>query len=63
VFVESCDEAIEKENDHLKREVKRLEFEMNKLKRQTKVQTPQDNSSNMVKKLEKGRLHPASQQQ
>jgi hypothetical protein len=62
VFVESCDEAIGKENDHLKREVKRLEFEMNKLKRQTKVQTPQDNSSNMVKKLEKGRLHPASQQ-
>jgi hypothetical protein len=30
VFVESCDEAIGKENDHVKREVKRLEFEVNK---------------------------------
>jgi hypothetical protein len=26
VLVESCDEAIRKENDHLKREVKRLKF-------------------------------------
>jgi hypothetical protein len=33
VLVESCDEAIVKENDHLKREVKRLEFEVSKLKR------------------------------
>jgi hypothetical protein len=31
VFVESCDEAIEKENDHLMREVKRLEFEVKKV--------------------------------
>jgi hypothetical protein len=37
VLVESCDAAIGKENDHLKREVKRLEFEVNKLKKQTKV--------------------------
>jgi hypothetical protein len=33
VLVESCDEAIRKENDHLKREVKRLKFKMNKLKK------------------------------
>jgi hypothetical protein len=49
----------------LKREVKRLEFEVNKLKKQTKVQPLQDNRSNMVKKLEKGRTASkvASQQQ
>jgi hypothetical protein len=65
VLVESCDEAIGNENDHLKREVKRLEFQMNKLKKQTKVQSSQDNRSNMVKKLETGRTAPkvASQQQ
>jgi hypothetical protein len=64
MLIESCDEAIGKENDHLKREVKRLEFEVNKLKKQTKVQPPQDNRSNMVK-LEKGRTtsNVASQQQ
>jgi hypothetical protein len=64
VLVESCDKAIEKENDHLNREVKRLEIEVNKLRKQTKVQPPQDNRSNMVKKLEKGRttLNVASQQ-
>jgi hypothetical protein len=33
VIVETCDEAIEKENDHLKREVKRLELKVNKLKK------------------------------
>jgi hypothetical protein len=55
VLVESCDEAIGKKNDHLKREVKRLEFKMNKMKKQTKVQPPQDNHRNMMKKLEKGR--------
>jgi hypothetical protein len=31
VLIESCDEAIGKENDHLKREVKRLEIDVNKL--------------------------------
>jgi hypothetical protein len=48
----------------LKREVKELELEVNKFKKQTKVQPPQDNHSNMVKKLEKGRTAPkiASQQ-
>jgi hypothetical protein len=65
VLVESCDEAIGKENNHLKREVKWLEIKVNKLKKQTKVQPPQDNHSNMVKKHEKGRTTPkiASQQQ
>jgi hypothetical protein len=65
VLAESCDEVIGKDNDYLKREVKRLEFEVNKLKKQTKVQPPQDNCRNMVKKLEKGRTATmiASQQQ
>jgi uncharacterized protein Yka (UPF0111/DUF47 family) len=34
VLVETCDEAIGKENDHLKREVKNLELEVDKLKKQ-----------------------------
>jgi hypothetical protein len=38
--------------------VKKLEHEMNKLKKQAKVQPPQDNRSNMVKKLEKGKTTP-----
>jgi hypothetical protein len=54
-LVETCDEAICRENDHLKREVKKLELEVNKLKKQAEVQPPQDNRSNMVKKLEKRR--------
>jgi hypothetical protein len=53
VLVESFDEAIGKENDHMESEVKRLKFEVNKLKKKIKVQPPQDNRSNMVKKLEK----------
>jgi hypothetical protein len=40
VLVETCDEAIGQENDHLKREVKKLELEVNKLKKQAKVQNP-----------------------
>jgi hypothetical protein len=31
---------------------------VNKLKKQAKVQPPQDNHSNMVKKLEKGKITP-----
>jgi hypothetical protein len=64
VIVETCDEDIGQENDHLKREVKKLELEENKLKKQAKVQPPQDKRSNMVKKIEKGRTTPkiASQQ-
>jgi hypothetical protein len=51
VSVETCDEQIAQENDHLKREVKKLEHEVNKLKKQAKVQPPQDNRNNLVKKL------------
>jgi cell division protein FtsB len=58
LLVETCDDAIGKENDHLKREVKKLELEVNKLRKQAKVQPPRDNRSNMVKKLEKRRTAP-----
>jgi cell division protein FtsB len=37
MLIETCDDAIGKENGHLKREVKKLELEVNKLKKQTKV--------------------------
>jgi hypothetical protein len=65
VLVETCDETIAQENDHLKREIKKLELELNKLKKQAKVQPTQDNHKNMVKKLEKGKTAPkiASQPQ
>jgi hypothetical protein len=33
VSVETCDEQIAQENDHLKRAVKKLELEVNKLKK------------------------------
>jgi hypothetical protein len=55
VSVETCDDLIAQENDHLKREVKKLELKINKLKKQAKVQPTQDNCSNVVKKLEKGK--------
>jgi hypothetical protein len=42
----------------LKREVKKFELEVNKLKKQAKVQPPQDNRSNVVKKVEKGKTAP-----
>jgi hypothetical protein len=42
----------------LKREVKNFELEVNKLKKQAKMQPPQDNRNNMVKKLEKGNTTP-----
>jgi hypothetical protein len=58
VSVETCEDPIAQENDHLKREVKKLELEVNKLKKQAKVQPPQDNQSNVVKKLEKGKTTP-----
>jgi hypothetical protein len=57
VSVETCDDLIAQENDHLKREVKELELEVNKFKKQAKVQPSQDNRSNVVKKLEKGKCH------
>jgi hypothetical protein len=53
VFVESCDEAIGKENYHLKYEVKRLEQKVSMLEKQAKAQPSQDNRRNMVNKLEK----------
>jgi hypothetical protein len=57
VSVETCNDIIAQENDHLKREVKKLELEVNKLKKQAKLQSPQDNCSNVVKKLKKGKPH------
>jgi cell division protein FtsB len=36
VSVETCDDQIAQENDHLKREVKKLELEVNKLKKKLK---------------------------
>jgi hypothetical protein len=56
--VKTCDDLIAQENDHLKREVKKHELEVNKLKKQAKVQPPQDNRSNVVKNLEKGKTAP-----
>jgi hypothetical protein len=53
--VETCDEQIAQENDHLKREVKKLKLKVDKLNKQAEVQPPQDNCSNVVKKLEKGK--------
>jgi hypothetical protein len=58
VSVETCDDLIAQKNYHLKREVKKLKLEVNKLKKQGKVQPPQDNRSNVVKKLEKGKITP-----
>jgi hypothetical protein len=58
VSVETCDEQIIKENDHLKREVKKLELEVNKLKKKAKLQPSQDNRNAMVKKLKKGKTAP-----
>jgi cell division protein FtsB len=58
VLVKTCDETIAQENDHLKREVKKLELEVNKLKKKAKVQPLQDNYNNMVKKLEKEKTTP-----
>jgi hypothetical protein len=58
VSVETCDEQVAQENNHLKREVKKLELEVNKLKKQAKVQPAQDNRNNMVKKLKKRKTAP-----
>jgi hypothetical protein len=57
VSVETYDDQIAQENDLLKREVKNLKLEANKLKKQAKVQPPQHNHSNVVKKLEKEKPH------
>jgi SMC interacting uncharacterized protein involved in chromosome segregation len=58
VSVKTYDDQIAQENYHLKREVKKLEYKINKLKKQVKVQPTQDNHSNVVKKLEKGKIAP-----
>jgi hypothetical protein len=58
VLVESCDEAIGKEIDNLKLEVKRLEQKVIILEKQAKAQPSQDNHRNMVNKFEKGRTAP-----
>jgi hypothetical protein len=58
VSVEICDDLIAQGNDHLKRDVKKLELKVNKLKKQAKVQPTQDSRSNMVKKLEKRQPAP-----
>jgi hypothetical protein len=58
VFMETCDETIAQENYHLKREVKKLELKVNKLKKQAKVQPPQDNHNNMMKKPENEKTAP-----
>jgi hypothetical protein len=55
--METCDDQIAQENNHFKREVKKLELEVNKLKKQAKVQSHQDNHNNMVNKLEKEKNH------
>jgi hypothetical protein len=54
VSVETCNEAIPQENDHLKLEVKRLEKMVSELVKKAKVRPSQDNRRNMVNKLEKG---------
>jgi hypothetical protein len=56
VLVESCDEAIGKENDNLKLEVKRLEQKVSVLEKQAKAQPSQDNRRNMVNKLRREKL-------
>jgi transcriptional regulator with XRE-family HTH domain len=58
IVVESCNEAIGKENDALKLEVKRLEQKVRVLEKQVKAQHSQDNSRNMLNKLEKGKIVP-----
>jgi hypothetical protein len=58
MLVESCDEAIGKENDNLKLEVKRLEQKVNVLEKQAKAQPSQDNHKNMMNKLENGKTVP-----
>jgi hypothetical protein len=56
VSVETCDNQIAQENNHLKREVKKLGLEVNKLKKEAKVQPSQDNRSIVVMKLEKEKI-------
>jgi hypothetical protein len=52
--VETYDEQIAQENDHLKLEIKRLEQMISNFLKQAKVRPFQDNHRIMVNKLEKG---------
>jgi hypothetical protein len=54
VSVETCDEQIAQENDHLMLEVKRLKQMVSEIMKQAKVRPSKDNYRNMVNKLEKG---------
>jgi hypothetical protein len=65
VLVESCDEAIGRENDNLRLEVMRLEQKVSVLEKHAKAQPSQDNRRTMVNKLKKGKTVPklAPQQQ
>jgi hypothetical protein len=63
VSVETCDEQIAQENNHLKLEVKRLEQMVSKFVKQAKVRPSQDNRRNMVNKVEKGASQPSNNAQ
>jgi hypothetical protein len=54
VSVETYNEQIAQENDHLKQEVKRLEQMVSEFVKQAKVRPSQANRRNMVNKLETG---------
>jgi hypothetical protein len=54
VSVETFDEVMAQENDHLKLEVKRLEQMVSELVKQAKLRPSQDNRRNMIKNLENG---------
>jgi hypothetical protein len=58
VLVQSCDEAIGKENDNLNLEVKRLEQKVIMLEKKANAQPSQDNRRNMMNMFEKGRTTP-----
>jgi hypothetical protein len=51
--VETCDEQITEENDHLKLEAKSFEKMGSNFMKQAKVRPFQNNRRNMVNKLEK----------
>jgi hypothetical protein len=52
--VETYDEAVAQENDHLKLEVKRLDQMVSELVKYAKVRPSQGNRRDMMNKLEKG---------
>jgi hypothetical protein len=56
VLVETCDSLIVSEDDELKRENEMLKMELSQLKGKSHVQSSEDNSDHMVKKLEEGSI-------